>query len=56
MSKESDKKPKVAPPRESDAARQNRLMTQLGLNAGPHCAKQRRHLARLGKTHKQRRR
>lgn len=33
MGKEKDKQTKTAPPRESDAARYNRFLTQTGLNA-----------------------
>jgi len=44
MSKENDKKAKVAPPREADHVRFNRLMNQLGLKE-QFSAKQRRFLS-----------
>lgn len=51
MSKDRDRQAKVAPPRESDAARFQRFLTQTGLRSGPHCAKQRRALERKGTPH-----
>ena len=53
MSKEQDRQTKTAPPRESDAVRQARFMSQTGLKSEG-SAKMRRRKERMSSTHKQR--